>query len=183
MGTLSTTAWALHDLGLAADFGGNLFGQIAMEPAVKTISNKQERGKLTHEAWNRYKYVNGVSLALMAGSWFVGRTFLSGKEVGRHARFATLAKDILVGGAFAAGIGAITTGILLDKASNGAPPIETGAEPAPETPPATAKLQKLVNAFGNTKLVLEAGVLVATAILAMKSGRSARWSFVSRLLP
>lgn len=183
MGTLSTTAWALHDLGLAADFGGNLFAQVAMEPAVKVIEDKQERGKLTHEAWNRYKFVNGASLALMAGTWLVGRTLLSGKEVGRHARAGTLVKDVLVGGAALAGIGAIATGIMLDKASGGAPAIETGAEPAPETSMKVASLQKLVNAFGNAKLVLEAGVVITTAILAMKSGRSARWSFFSRWLP
>jgi hypothetical protein len=183
MGTLSTTAWALHDLGLAADFGGNLFAQVAMEPAVKTIEDKRERGKLTHEAWNRYKFINGASLALMAGTWLVGRTFLSGREVGRHARFGTVIKDVLVGGATVAGIGAIATGMMLDRVSGGAPAIETGDQPAAETPPQVAKLQKLVNAFGNAKLVLEAGVVITTAILAMKSGRSARWSFFSRLLP
>lgn len=154
-----------------------------MEPAVRTIEDKHERGKLTHAAWNRYKFVNGASLALMAGSWAIGRMLLSGKEVGRHARVTTLVKDVLVGGAVVAGVGAIATGIMLDRASGGAPAIETGAEPAAETPPRVAKLQKIVHLFGNAKLVLEAGVVITTAILAMKSGRSARWSFFSRLLP
>ncbi len=183
MGTLSTTAWVLHDLGLAAGFGGNLFGQIAMEPAVKTIESKRERGKLTHTAWKRFNLVNGLALATMAGTWLIGRTMLSGKEVGRHARQATIAKDVFVGAAFAAGVGAMVTGMMLDKESGGAPPIETGATPAPETPPRVAKLQKTVNAFGNAKLLFEAGVIATTAILAMKSGRSGRWAVLSRLLP
>ena len=183
MATLSTTAWVLHDLGLAAGFGGNLFGQFAMEPAVKTIESKRERGKVTHAAWKRFNTVNGLALVTMAGSWLIGRTMLSGKEVGRHARQATIVKDVFVGAAFAAGVGAMITGKLLDRESGGAPEIETGAEPAAETPPRVAKLQRTVNAFGNAKLICEAGVIVATAILAMKSGRSARWSLFSRLLP
>lgn len=183
MATLSTTAWVLHDLGLAADFGGNLFGQIAMEPAVKTIHSKRERGEVTHAAWNRYKYVNGVALAAMAGSWIIGRTMLSGNEVGRHARRLTIVKDVLVGGALLTGAATIVIGRLLDRASNGAPAIETGSEPAPETPPKVARLQKMVNAFGNAKILFEAGIVAATAILAMKSGRSPRWSVWSRFLP
>ncbi len=183
MGTLSTTAWVLHDLGLAAGFGGNLFGQVAMGPAVKVIASKQERGKVTHEAWDRYKVVNGLSLATMAGSWLIGRTFLSGKEVGTHARRLTLVKDVLVGGAVVAGVGAIITGSLLDRASGGAPVIETGALPAPETPKKIARLQKLVNTFGSSKIFFEASVVAVTAILAMKSGKSGRWAAISRLLP
>jgi len=103
MATLSTTAWVLHELGLAAGFGGNLFGQIALNPAVQTIQSKRERGKVTHVAWDRYKAVNGVSLLVMAGTWFAGRALLSGREVGETSRALTLSKDILVAGALASG--------------------------------------------------------------------------------
>lgn len=183
MATLSTTAWVLHDLGLAANFGGTLFGQLALHPAVRTIESKQERGKVTHEAWERFRVVDGASLAVMAGTWLVGRTFLSGGEVGRHSRMTTLAKDIFVGGAVLSGIGALVVGNLLDRESGGAPAIESGSEPAAETPPRIAFLQKLVNGFGAAKLFFDAGVLATTAVLAMKSGRSGRWSLLSRLLP
>jgi hypothetical protein len=183
MATLSTTAWVLHDLGLAAGFGGNLFGQLALDPAVKTLESKQERGKVTHAAWDRYKVVNGVALAAMAGSWLLGRTVLSGREVGRHARIATIVKDVFVGGAVVAGIGAILAGSLLDRASRGVPAIETGGRPALETPPRIARLERIVDVFGSAKLLFDAGIVATTAILAMKSGRSARWSLLSRLLP
>ncbi|MEO6575299.1 MAG: hypothetical protein ABIP89_15745 [Polyangiaceae bacterium] len=183
MTKFSTTAWVLHDLGLAAGFGGNLFGQLAMNPAVKVIESKRERGKVTHAAWDRYKIVNGVALAAMAGSWLIGRTFLTGKEVGRDARATTRIKDLLVGGATVAGVGALITGTMLDRASGGAPVIESGSEPAAETPSRVARLQAMVNAFGAARVLLEAGIVATTAILAMQSGRSARWSFISRLLP
>ncbi|MBC7052135.1 hypothetical protein G6O46_24305, partial [Salmonella enterica subsp. enterica serovar Enteritidis] len=54
MATLSTTAWVLHELGLAAGFGSNLFGQLALNPAIAEIQSKRERGKVTHVAWDRY---------------------------------------------------------------------------------------------------------------------------------
>lgn len=82
MATLSTTAWVLHDLGLAAGFGGNLFGQVALHPAVRSIESKRERGKVTHVAWDRYKVVNAVALAAMATTWGIGRSVVSGEPSG-----------------------------------------------------------------------------------------------------
>ena len=45
MATLSTTAWVLHETGLAAGFGGNLFGQIALNPAVAEIQSNASTAK------------------------------------------------------------------------------------------------------------------------------------------
>lgn len=183
MATLSTTAWVLHDLGLAAGFGGNLFGQLALNPAVKAIDSKAARTKVTHAAWDRYKIVNAVSLAAIASTWLIGRLVLSGGEVGRHGRGVTLLKDGLVIGAFASGVGALVTGTMLDSARRANEPIESGHTPTPQTRPRVAKLQRVVNIVGIANILLEASVLAATTVLAMKSGKSRRWSFVSRLLP
>ncbi len=184
MATLSTTAWVLHDLGIAAGFGGNLFGQLALNPAVKAVDSKRERGKVTHVAWDRYKAVNAASLAAIAGTWLVGRMFLSGREVGRASRGLTLFKDLLVGGAFAGGVGALVTGTLLDRAmQDGESAIESGSEPAAETPPRVRRLQRTVNTLGVLNIALYAAVMATTTILAMKSGRSTKWSLVSKLLP
>lgn len=184
MATLSTTAWVIHDLGLAAGFGGNLFGQLALNPAVRTIESKRERGKLAHEAWGRYRGVNAASLATVAGTWLVGRTLLSGREVGRASRKLTIAKDALVAGAIVFGIGSMVAGTMLDRAQqrSGAG-IESGAQPAAETPPRVARLQRTTNVLGVATLVFEAAVLATTTVLAMSAGRSSKWSFISRLLP
>jgi hypothetical protein len=184
MATLSTTAWVLHELGLAAGFGGNLFGQIALNPAVAEIQSKRERGKVTHVAWDRYKAVNGASLALMAGTWFAGRTMLSGREVGRTSRALTITKDALVGAALVSGIGSMIFGRMLDQemaVSN--EPIQSGSRPAAETRKRVADLQRLTNGLGRANVVMNAAILAVTTVLAMKSGRSNKWSFVSRLLP
>ena len=184
MATLSTTAWVLHDLGLAAGFGGNLFGQLALNPAVKAVGSKRDRGKVTHVAWDRYKAVNGISLAAIAGTWLAGRTILSGREVSRASRGLTLAKDMLVAGTFVSGVGALVTGTLLDRAMRESDyAIESGREPAAETPPRVRRLQRTVNTLGILNIGLYAAVMATTTILAMKAGKSSKWSLVTRLLP
>lgn len=183
MATLSTTAWVLHELGLAAGFGGNLFGQIALNPAVAEIQSKRERGKVTHVAWDRYKAINGASLALMAGTWIIGRTMLDGREVGRTSGALTVTKDVLVGGALVGGIGAMVFGRMLDhemQISN--EPVHSGSRPAAETRKRVADLQKLTNGLGRLNVVMNAAVLAVTTVLAMKAGRSSRWTLLSKAL-
>ncbi len=186
MATLSTTAWVLHDLGLAAGFGGNLFGQLALNPAVRAVESKRERGRVTHVAWSRYKGVNAASLLAFASTWGIGRLFLSGREVGRASRNLTLVKDALVGGAFVAGVGSMIAGTVLDRERQraGEAPIESGSEPAPETPSRVAGLIRLTSAFGIASIVLQAAALATTTVLAMKAGKSAKWKLVAKkLLP
>lgn len=183
MTTLTTTAWVLHDLGLAAGFGGNLFGQLALNPAVRVLSSKDERGRVTHVAWDRYKLVNAVSLAAMAGTWLIGRSIASGREVGRASRGLVVAKDFLVGAAVLTGVGSMFAGTMLNREEAGAPRIESGSEPAVDTTERVARLQRTTNFLGRTSLLLNAAVLATTTILAMTAGRSSKWSFFSRLLP
>ena len=182
MATLSTTAWVLHDLGLAAGFGGNLFGQLALNPSVAAVSDKRERGRVAQVAWERYKEVNTISLLAFAGTWAIGRAVLSGREVGNTSRGLTLLKDGLVAGAVIGGIGAMVAGTMLSRAREraGEPPLESGSEPAPETPPNVARLQRITNGFSVARIVLEGAVLATTTVLAMKSGKSKKWSFVSK---
>jgi len=170
MATLSTTAWVLHELGLAAGFGGNLFGLIALNPAVAKIQSKRERGKITHVAWDRYKVINGASLALMAGTWFAGRAFLTGRELRRRSRTLTIAKDVLVGGTLATGIGAMVLGRMLDKeVAMSNQPLQRGSRPAAETRARITRLEGLTTDVGRLNLVMNAAVLAVTAALAMKS--------------
>jgi len=184
MTALSSTAWVLHDLGLAADFGGSLFGQLALHPAVRAVTDERERGKVVHEAWHRESYVNTASLALMAGTWLVGRTMLTGRELGRDVRKLTLLKDALVSTAVLTGIGSMITGrMLAAQAPGGAIPIRSGNEPSPRATAKTKALQRTVNAMGAANLAITGGVIAVTAVLAMKAGKSSAFTFISRLLP
>ena len=180
MATLSTTAWVLHDLGLAAGFGGSLFGQFALNPAVGSISSTEERSLVLGRAWNGYRVIQGVSLGAAAASWFLGRRLLSGRAFGKDVRRLVLAKDILFGAAVANGIANMITGGRLARrrgylASGGV------GEPSGEAAP--TRMRRVSTILGSTNLLLAAGVIGITSILAMKTGRSARFSFIDRFLP
>lgn len=178
----SGASWALHDLGLAAAFGGSLFGKLALNPAVKVLSSEEERSLVITKAWSDYNIVNAVALATAAATWIVGRSMLSGKEVGKEARPLVIAKDVLMGVSVATGAANIAGNIIKAK-SEPAAPVESGESPSAETPEKTRALQKMWSVLGTASLISMAGVIGLTAILATQAGKSARWSVISRFLP
>jgi len=184
MTDLTNAAWVLHDLGAAAGFGGNLFGMLALNPAVKVVEDERERGRLVQAAWDRYRIVNAISLVCTTGTWLAGRLFLSGREVSAEARTLTTVKDALVAGSTVTGVaGLVLTSKLSSMNSRDEQPIFSGLEPSPEAKESQQRLQKTANAVGALNLVFTAGVIGVTAWLAMSSGKSSRWSFISRMLP
>lgn len=166
MATLSTAAWAGHNLAIAADLGGAMFGKLALEPALRKVEPRAERGEILNEAWMRYNIGNLGALVILGGTWLAGRMFLSGWQAGKDTRQLVLAKDILVGGAVATGITCAALGYALEN-----------------KPQRSKTLVDAVNGFGWAHMAFIAGVGAITTVLAMKSGKSTMWSFVSRLLP
>src|SRR5215217_2572883 len=67
--TVSSAGRAAHDAGLAALLGGNVYGRIAMHPALAEVSEKSERGKVVNRAWARYGWINAASLLAIALGW------------------------------------------------------------------------------------------------------------------
>jgi hypothetical protein len=184
MAKLSTAAWVAHNLGLAACFGGQLFGKLALNPKLDTLSSKEERGKMLNAAWNRYNAVNAASLGVAAATWFLGRAGISGRAIDDDARKLVLAKDALFVATALTGLASIISGLRLSRqAPEGATPIQTGTEPAPETPEEVAGLLRTVNVLGNVSLGLIGSIIAVTTILSQKAGQSTRWSAVSRFLP
>jgi hypothetical protein len=179
---LTSTALALHDLGLAAGFGGSLFGRLALNPSVKEISSKEERGRVVNAAWNGYNIINGLALGTTALTWLIGRSALSGREFGRDVRRWVIAKDIFLGSTLVTGLYGMISGRYL--AGQVSLPVEAGAQPAPETPSAPAQVQKSLNVIGILNLISAAGVIATTAVLNNKAASSRRWRFLSRnILP
>jgi len=182
--TLSSSALVIHDLGLATAFGGTLFGKLALDPAAKVLSDPKERGQIVSTAWGAYNLVNLVALGASAVTWLVGRSLLTGREAGRVARPLVVAKDILVGTAFAAGIGNMVAGALFARQAPAARvPIETGMTRHPTTPPRAASLQKATTMLGFVQGLASAGVIGITALLNFRAGKSRRWSRIARALP
>ncbi|WP_434043284.1 MULTISPECIES: hypothetical protein [Sorangium] len=184
MATLSTSAWVLHELGLAAGFGGPLFGRLALHQAVRDIHSEAERGKVLADAWQRYNLVNAISLGTAAATWFIGRTMISGRSIDEETRTLVHLKDILLGATLATSVVNMVSGRQMsEQAPARAVPVRDGDTPSPRTPAKAAALQQLLNVMGPLNIALTAGVIGVTTVLAMKSGRSTKWSFISRLLP
>jgi hypothetical protein len=180
---LTTTAQVLHDIGLAAGFGGSLFGKLSLSPAVRAIDDKAQRGKVLEEAWSGQKWVNVLSLGAAALTWFTGRSAISGRSLGKDARAAVVAKDVLVGVYAASTIGSMILGAYLGSGSQGYVPVEQGGAPAAETPPEKAKALKALRVLGTINLFSMAAVIGVTAFLNQRAASSARWKVISRFLP
>src|SRR5689334_22996656 len=96
MAKLSSAAWIAHELGLATAIGGTLFGREALQPALREIDSDIQRYSVSDAAWRRFSWLNLAGHALVAGTWFYGRSMLSGREVSRKARGMVRAKDLFV---------------------------------------------------------------------------------------
>ncbi len=184
MSKLTTVAWIAHNLGLAASFGGILFGKVALNGKLDVLDSESDRGKLLNAAWNRYNAINALSVGTAAATWFVGRAGISGRSIDEDARGLVLTKDILFVLSAVSGLASIIQGRALTRqAPDGAVPIESGTTPSSETPEEAAGLLRSVNVLGNVNLVLIGAIEAVTTILAMKANKSTRWSAVSRFLP
>jgi hypothetical protein len=156
-----------HNLGLATWFGGSLFGQVALNPAVSSIRDRSERGRVVSEAWSRYSRINSIALVITVLTWRAG-----GLRTDAELRSPVLAraKNLLLGGALICGFLSGVLGITIARqAPEGAPeggtPIEEGARPAPETPERAALAQRLIGLTGSSALALVAGVVAVSAVI------------------
>ncbi|HVY36575.1 MAG TPA: hypothetical protein VHM31_01530 [Polyangia bacterium] len=184
-GALSTAAWVAHDLGTAVAVGGGLFGRIALEPSVRNIEDREERGQVVSDAWRRFGGVQLGATAIMAATWYAGRATLGGLAAGGGSTSAlVVAKDILVGTTLATAIGAAVTGNLMSKQrEQDAVPMDAQGEVAEDAPAPARALGRVTDAFGFLNLCAGLGVVAVTAVLAMQAGKSKTWKAVSRFLP
>jgi len=187
--TLSTTAWVLHDLGLATSVGGAVFGKAGLRPAANSARMQQNgRGEIIGEAWKRFTPINLLSHLSVGVTWLIGRSMLSGREVKRSARKLVLTKDAITGVYLASGLASTITGYAAnqlhkgDETSGSSVIEETGLDEGDKTE-LTRRLERASAMLGTVNLVAGAALLGITAVLAMQAGRSPRWSVVSRFLP
>jgi len=185
MTKLTTAAWVAHELGLAASFGGLLFGKLALNPNLEVLENKPDRGKLLNKTWNRYNAVSAVSVGTTIATWLAGRSAISGNAaLDEEANNLVRTKDALLTTAAVTGLASMLSGLSLSRqAPEGAVPIDSGVSPAPEMSDEAARLLRRVNVLGNVNIAVLGSVIAVSTILSMKANESVRWSLVSRLLP
>lgn len=152
-----------HNLGLATWFGGTLFGQIALNPTIRRISDKNERGRVLNEAWGRFNALNFTAIAAAILTWRLGG--LRDDAELRAPGVARL-KNLMLGGAAITGVASGILGArIASQSSEGDTPVQAGTEPAPETPEVAAKSQRLIALTGTSNLALLIGVIVASAVI------------------
>lgn len=179
MTTLSSAAWVIHDVGLAAAIGGPLFEYTALAPTLERSADARERTQISLDAAQRFSLVKLLGHASFAIPWLVGRTMRSGGEVSATAHALTRAKDILVGISLVSGVlGLIGVRRAAERVEGG-----EGAQQARESERSIPTKAGALGVAGVVNMLANVGILGLTALLAMEGNKSVRFSASSRRLP
>ncbi len=170
---ISLAGQVAQDASLAALLGGNLFGRLAMHPALSRITSEAERGEVLNQAWRRYGTVNSLALAGLVAGWASTRQEERGRlRTGRRRSALVLAKDVTVGAVAVTGLASAVGGIgFSQQAPDGAVPMTDGTDPAADTPPRAASLKRLVNLLGGLNLAAELALVVVNGLLVRSRSR------------
>jgi ankyrin repeat protein len=179
----NSLARSLHDLGLAAWFGGSLMGAVGVNGAAAQVQEPKQRLRVANAGWNRWTPVNlaGITAHLAGGA------VLLAANKGRVATQqgvaqATAVKTALTVLALGATAWARALGAKLDQA--GEVPVEGGTDPSGDTPEDVAKAQQQLKYLQWGIPILTGAILVVNA----RMGEQQRTTEVSggvfrRLLP
>ena len=146
MSERNTLAHAMHDLGLAAWFGGSLMGAIGVNGAAADVDDPRQRARVANAGWARWTPFNAVAI----GAHLIGGAQLLKANKGRVATQQgvlanTNLKMALTAGALAATGYARVLGKKMQKA--GDVPVAGGTSSTATTPPEVAKAQKQLSAL------------------------------------
>jgi hypothetical protein len=163
----STPVRSLHKMGLSINLGGTIFGLVALNPAVARIADRSERGRVLNEAWTRFQTIGTLAMGVTVATWRLGG--LKEAEGDIDPALAGI-KNVLLGGALITSVSSAIAGRRIARqAPEGATPVESGAEPAPETPDEAARSQRLSAFLGAATAVLVAGVLGLSSALEVRA--------------
>jgi expansin (peptidoglycan-binding protein) len=131
----NTLARSLHNLGLAAWFGGSLMGAVGLNGAAAVVDQPAQRLRVANAGWARWTPVNLAGIAAHVAG---GAVLVAGNKgrlaTQRRVATATVAKAAVTGLALAATAYSRALGERLMQAGDA--PVE-GAPPPPRRPRAT----------------------------------------------
>jgi hypothetical protein len=158
----NTIARSLHDLGLAAWFGGSLMGAAGLNGAAAVVDDPAQRLRVANRGWARWTPLNLAGIAVH----LAGGAVLTGSNKARLAAQqgtagATTVKATLTIAALAATAYARLLGSRLERA--GEVPVQGGTTPDPATPEAVAGAQRQLTALQWVIPALTGALLVANA--------------------
>ncbi len=138
---LNIPSRVIHDLGLAAWFGGTLANAVALNRAAAETSNFSSAGRVVNAGWNAWTPVNGVAIgAHLLGS--LGQ--LRGNKDRLFAQKGVGSMAITKTALTVAALGVTGYSRLLGQRIADRPgvPVEAGTEPTVATSPEVASAQK-----------------------------------------
>lgn len=137
----NTLSRSLHDVGLAAWFGGTLANAVALNPAAGQAGISNRTGAVVNVGWDRWTPVNAAAI----GAHLVGSVGQLGGNTGRVAGQRGVGSMALAKtGLTAAALGVTAYSRMLGKkvSEHTDVPLQSGTEPAPTTPTSVAEAQK-----------------------------------------
>ncbi|MFN2562647.1 MAG: hypothetical protein ABR571_15300 [Jatrophihabitans sp.] len=137
----NTISRSLHDIGLAAWFGGTLANAVALNAASGQTSNAADSGRVANAGWDRWTPVNAAAI----GAHLLGSVGQLGGNKSRLAAQSGVGKMALVKTALTAGaLGVTAYSRTLGQKVSARPDVPVGdaTSPAAGTPPEVAAAQK-----------------------------------------
>ena len=183
MAATNTVARSLHEIGLAAWFGGSLMRAIGLNGAAAEVDRKEQRARVANAGWNRWTPVNlGAIGAHLAGAALLTLGNKSRVAGQKGVGATSIAKTGVTVAALAAAAGSRALGQKVMSA--GDVPVEGGTSPGPETPPEVADAQRKLEKL-QWAIAALTGVLVITDALMGEQQRPTEVAsgVVKRLLP
>ena len=160
--TDNTLARTLHDLGLAAWFGGSLMGATGVNGAAAAVQDPTQRLRVANTGWARWTPLNlaGIAAHLAGGAVLTGAN--KGRLAGQQGvAGASRVKTALTVAALGTTAYARVLGKKLERA--GDVPVEGGTTPNPATPDEVTRAQRQLTALQWVIPALTGAVLVVNA--------------------
>ena len=159
----NTVVRSLHDIGLAAWFGGSLMGAIGLNGAGAAVLDDKERARVASAGWAKWTPVNAGAI----GAHLAGATVLllanKGRVAGQQGVAATsIAKTALTG--VALGVTAYSRALGKKIQTAGPVPAQGPTDPGPGTPAEVAKTMKQEKLAQWAIPAVTGGMLVLTAL-------------------
>lgn len=159
----NTLSRSLHDLGLAAWFGGTLANAVALNTAAAKATTPSDVGAVSNAGWDRWTPVNAVAIGMhLAGS--IGQLQGNSARIAAQRGVATMVA-VKTGLTVAALVATGYSRVLGRKVSaNQNVPIESGTEPSPAlTPDDVAGAQRQLAVLQWCVPVLTGALVVVSA--------------------
>jgi hypothetical protein len=179
----NTLSRSLHDVGLAAWFGGTLANAVSLNTAAGEATLPHDAGKVANAGWDRWTPVNAAAIgAHLIGS--VGQ--LGGNKERIKAQQGVTSMAVLKTALTGAALGATAYSRVLGRkvSQHGAVPADSGTQPNAATPDDAAAAQRQLRLL-QWAIPALTGALVVVSSFAGEQQRATevKHGVVDRLIP